>query len=373
MAIAGPRSYGHSMEQANGKLLGHQNLIARLAAKGAGGYIACALTVSICMHQLLVIVALQLYFDLRPPTRAKLKGSEKMKQPEVDTEKFWHDGYLIVKNMFSPAEITRMREDVFASLSGREKNGEPVLDALADPHLQHWVHDERLISVAKKLLGADNLAYYGDGGYAVVGHGYTPGKDVGGWHRDNTDRSDVSAPDWESRYSLVRFGMYLQDHSRTSGGLIVRRDSHNRVLRGWKAHLHDRYLNTGIGEVGVWSMRIQHAGLGRCIRGFPGLPLGPYLQKKLPEFMQAPFPKLERTGFWISYGLDDAHLSRHCDYLMGRSERLEMWTHARYSQEILDHCTAAGLKVIDMPARMRQAIAAGDTPGKHKHHYQMPF
>src|SRR3982751_1133745 len=111
----------------------------------------------------------------------------------VDNDKFWRDGYLILRNVFSAQEFAAMRENVFASLKGREERGEPVVDALADPHLQHWVHDERLIQVAKKLLGGDNLAYFGDGGYAVVGHGYTPGKDVGGWHRDNTDRSDVDA------------------------------------------------------------------------------------------------------------------------------------------------------------------------------------
>jgi hypothetical protein len=291
----------------------------------------------------------------------------------VDNDKFWRDGYLILKNMFSAQEFATMRENVFASLKGREQGGEAVVDALADPHLQRWVYDERFIQVAKKLLGGDNLAYFGDGGYAVVGHGYTPGKDVGGWHRDNTDRSHLDAPDWKGRYSLVRFGLYLQDHSSSSGGLIVRRDSHNRVLRGWKAHLHDRYLNTGIGDAGVWSMRIQHAGLGRCIRGFPGLPLGPYLQKRLPEFMQAPFPPVERTGFWISYALDDQHLERHCEYLLNRSERLAMWSEARYSPEVIASCNAAGLKVIDMPARMRAAMAAGKPVGQHKHHYQLPF
>jgi len=291
----------------------------------------------------------------------------------IDQNRFWRDGYLILKNMFSAEEIARMREDVFASLKGREQNGEPVVDALADPHLQHWVHDERLIHVAKTLLGKDNLVYYGDGGYAVVGHGYTPGKDVGGWHRDNTDRSDVNAPDWQGRYSLVRFGFYLQDHSSSSGGLIVRRESHNRILRGWKAHSHDRYLNTGIGDVGVWSMRLQHAGLGRCIRGFPRLALGPYLQKRLPEFLQAPFPKEERTGFWISYGLDDHHLERHCQYLLTRSERLTMWSNAHYSPAAIEKCNAAGLKVLDMPARMRAAVAAGENVGQNQHHRQIAY
>jgi hypothetical protein len=292
---------------------------------------------------------------------------------KVDNEKFWKDGYLIIRNLFSAQEFATMREQVFASLKGREERGEPVVDALADPHVRHWVHDERLIAVAKRLLDCQNLAYFGDASYAVLGHGYEAGKDVGGWHRDNTDRADTGAPDWQGQYSLIRFGLYLQDHSNASGGLIVRSQSHNRILRGWKAHLHDRYFNTGIGDAAVWSMRIQHAGLGRCIRGFPRLALGPYLQQRLPQFLQAPFPPEERTGFWISYARDDHHLERHCQYLLNRSERLDMWQHAYYSPEVLEQCAAAGLKVIDMPGRIRAAIAAGEPVGQQRRHYQLAY
>lgn len=294
-------------------------------------------------------------------------------QSKIDIDKFWNDGYLILRNLFDPQEFRTMREDVFASLEGREKRGEPIVDALADPHMQKWVYDERILNAARTILGKDDVTYYGDGGYAVVGHNYQPGKDVGGWHRDNTDRSNMDAPDWQGRYSLIRFGFYLQDHKASSGGLIVRRESHNRILRGLSANLYDRYLNNGIGDVGVWSMRIQHAGLGRCIRGLPAIALGPYLQAKLPEFLQAPFPKVERTGFWLSYALNDHHLDRHCQYLLTRSERLGMWSKSYYSDETLQNCEAKGLKVINMPERLRAAQAVGDTVGQHKHHYQMAY
>lgn len=297
-------------------------------------------------------------------------GDEFMK---INTQKFWKDGFLILRNLFDPKEFQTMREQVLESLRDREERGAPVVDALADIHLRQWVYDERLVYVAQTILGSRDVTYFGDGGYAVLGHNYEAGKDVGGWHRDNTDRSDIDLPDWQGRYSLIRFGFYLQNHQTQSGGLIVRRTSHNRILRGIGAHLQDRYLNTGLGDVGVWSMRIQHAGLGRCIRGFPMLALGPYLQKKLPEFLQAPFPKLERTGFWISYALDDHHLARHCKYLLTRSERLEMWKDAHYSMETLEKCRAVGLKVIDMPERLRSAIKEGGPVGEHKSHYQMGY
>ena len=293
--------------------------------------------------------------------------------PGIDRDRFWRDGYLVVRQLFSPEEFLEMRSRVLESLRLREQNRTPPADALADPLIRDYVYDARLLDVARTLLQSDNLAYYGDGSYAVVGHDYEPGKDVGGWHRDNTDRSDTNAPDWRSRYSLIRFGLYLQDHRYTSGGLIVRRGSHDRILRGWRAHLADRYLNNGLGDVGVWSMRIQHAGLGRCVRGLPGLALGPTLQRRLPEILQAPYTREERAALWISYGVDDAHLARHCEYLLTRSERLEMWQHARYEPSALEACRRAGLKVIDMPERLRRAMAAGRPVGQHRHHHQMAY
>jgi hypothetical protein len=290
---------------------------------------------------------------------------------KVDVDRFYTDGFLVVRDLFTPQYFQEMRERVLESLRLRERTSAPVVDGLADPLLAHYVHDDKVLAVARRLLANKDVTYYGDSSYAVVGHNYQPGVHVGGWHRDNTDRSDTSLPDWNGRYSLIRFGFYLQDHRRTSGGLIVRRTSHNRILRGWAAHLCDRYLNTGPGDVGVWSMRIQHAGLGRCVRAMPWLPLGPHWQKTLPEFLQAPFGREERVGFWLSYALDDHHLDRHCTYLLGRSERLDMWRHAHYAPETLDACRAAGLKVIDMPSRMRAALAQGEAVGTHQRHYQL--
>jgi hypothetical protein len=290
---------------------------------------------------------------------------------DIDVERFWRDGFLVLRRYLPPKYFLEMRERVLASLSKRERDKTPIVDGLADPLLARYIYDERLLGIARCLLGSREIVYFGDSSYAVVGHNYEPGRDVGGWHRDNTDRSDTSLPDWQDRYSLIRFGFYLQDHRYKSGGLIVRKTSHDRLLRGWKAHLYDHYLNTRPGDVAVWSMRIQHAGLGRCIRGMPWLPLGVYWQQVLPKAIQAPFGTEERAGFWISYALDDHHLRRHCEYLIGRRERLEMWRDAHYPAEALEACAQAGLKVIDMPARVRARLAEGEEVGMHNRHYQL--
>ena len=153
---------------------------------------------------------------------------------------------------------------------------------------------------------------------------------------------------------------------------MVRRRSHNKIIRGLKAHTSERYLNTGLGDVAVWNMRLQHAGVGRHLRGLPSVALGPYKQGRVPEFLQAPHTSETRIGFWISYGIDDAHLKRHCDYLVGRSERVAMWQDSHYDRDVLEACERAGLKVIDMPARIRSMQAAGCVVGQHEHHYQLP-
>jgi len=291
---------------------------------------------------------------------------------EIDVDRFWNEGYLVIRKLFPRSYVETLRQRVFASLRERETMNTPAVDGLADPHTAEYVYDPKILQIARTLLGSKDIAYFGDSNYAVVGHGYEPGVHVGGWHRDNTDRSNLDAPDWKGRYSLIRFGFYLQDHRYRSGGLIVRRKSHNQMVRGLKAHLYDRYLNSDVGDVGVWSMRIQHAGLGRCVRGMPWIGLGPFWQRTLPEFMQAPFNVGERAAFWVSYAIDDDHLRRHCDYLVGRTERLTYWQNSYYSDDTLEACRRAGLKVIDMPARMRSAIADGLQP-KHAHHYQLAY
>lgn len=291
----------------------------------------------------------------------------------IDAARFWREGYLLLRGLFSLSEFHDIRENVLESLRLREERGASATDALADPLLQDYVHDARLVTVARRLLERDDIVYYGDGSYAVVGHDYEPGVHVGGWHRDNTDRDDLGAPDWQRPYTLIRFGFYLQDHQRRSGGLMVRRKSHNIMMRGLQAQVNERYLNTGPGDVVVWNMRLQHAGVGRCLRGIPGIALGPWKQRRIPEFLQAPYTAGERAAFWVSYGIDDAHLKRHCDYLVTRTERLGFWKESHYTPEALALCDEVGLGVVNMPDRIRSMLAAGEPVGQHAHHYQFPY
>jgi hypothetical protein len=285
-------------------------------------------------------------------------------------ENIQSEGYYMFRNFFQSGEIQELREKIIAAYNVRQESGTAQNDSLSNPTLAPYLYDERILDVARSILDTDRPIYFGDSNYAVVGHEYQPKRDAIGWHRDNTDRSNTSLPDWDGNYGLIRFGIYPQNHRFTSGGLMVRRTTHNRIVRGYKAHFLDRYLNNGMNDLSVWNMRIQHSGLGRCIRGLPWLAVGPSWQEKLPQWVQAPFAKKTRIGFWMSYGREGEHLDRHCDYLMGRAERKTMWQDSFYSADTLAACDAAGLTVRNMPEAMREALLAGEAVGHHQHHYQ---
>lgn len=299
-----------------------------------------------------------------------------MSMKSVNCNKFWKKGYTIVRDVFTPEELDELRALVLSGYNHDKKAKVSQVDALANPNLAKYVYEKRLIDVAKQILGTSEVFYFGDASYAVVGDDYKPGVHVGGWHRDNTDRkANPEAPDWQGDYGLIRFGIYLQDHSKYSGGLLIREESHRKFKTNSSplGLLKERYLNTSLGDVGVWSMRITHAGVGRCYKILNSYGISPHVISKIPQFMVAPQQDIERAALWISYGKAGIHLDRHCEYLLGRSERKRMWENSFYSEETLQRCKENGLSIINMPERMRKEIAKGNNVGTHDNHYQLSY
>ena len=213
------------------------------------------------------------------------------------------------------------------------------------------IYDQRLLDIAKVILGQP-LVYYGNstclldlnGGYG--GYGY---------HKDNADVSDPKAPDWRSQYTIIRMGIYLQDHRRHSGGLNVRVGSHNIVdMTSGK----NAYLGTSIGDVAVWSFRTSHSARGRLLRMIPSLELEPETAYRLPNFLFRPMDR-ERIALFISYGLNDEHLNRYINYVKTRKYMIEMWSNSYYSSEVLKLAEENGLIVKDVWNEIKHEIGLG--------------
>ena len=111
----------------------------------------------------------------------------------TDAEKFWRDGYLILRNVFSADEIATYRQAAKRVLV-------PTADLLSDPTLTDLLLDDRILSIAKSILGG-TPTYFGDSNVSI-------GPTGSGYHKDNCDRYDRKAPDWSTdRYPLIRFAL----------------------------------------------------------------------------------------------------------------------------------------------------------------------
>jgi len=169
----------------------------------------------------------------------------------VDVPAFWEMGYQIIRGVYTPDEIQKMREAAYASQG-------VAADLLSRPLMRNALLDGKLVEIARRILGKDEILYAGDSSFTINSkqHGY---------HKDNADRTDPKAPDWQSRYTILRFGVYLQDHYKHSGGLNLREKSHNTPDLTFGKNI---YVRTKVGDVAVWSLRTSHSGNGTLL-SFP--------------------------------------------------------------------------------------------------------
>ncbi len=176
--------------------------------------------------------------------------------PLIDVEKFWKEGYLLIRNVFQPGEIEEFRRRVF------EANPWPG-DLLSHPQLRDILLDDRVLSIAAQILG-DTPVYYGDSSVNI-------GRSSPGFHKDNPDR-DNDGPDWKGRYTQIRFGLYLEDHARHSGGLRIMPRSHNSLYcaTGKAVSVRSR-----VGDLVVWNLRTDHSAMATLLRFFPWLYVEP--------------------------------------------------------------------------------------------------
>jgi hypothetical protein len=260
----------------------------------------------------------------------------------LDVDDFWAKGYAILPSLFTREEITSFREAAYAT---KDHGG----DLLANPRLSGILTDGRLVAVARKLLGTEEIYYGGDSSFTINGT-------QKGFHKDNTDRHDKKAPDWtQGRYTQLRFGIYCQDHTRHTGGLNLREGSHKFV-----SHLKGpvRYVKVKPGDLAVWSMRITHSGNGMLLRWpFREVPL-PTEQDQYPTWKVAK-PDGDRIAIFAHLGANDAHAKRYGDYLKTRTYMVNRWRAGPYDAETLAAAERAGLTVRNMPAEVMDDPHAG--------------
>lgn len=248
-------------------------------------------------------------------------------------ERFWRDGYALIPGAFGKAEVRAWREIALADRS--------LLDLLSRPALRAIVVDERIVGLARDILGGQPI-YFGDSTAAV---GTAQGS---GFHKDNTDRYDGAAPDWSvERYPTLRFGIYTQPHGRLPGGLDLRRRSHMTPdLMGGD------FQSPAVepGDLLVWNGRTTHSANSPKLRGLnlrveANRSLWMAIRKLHAEWLYARHPE-ERVAFFVTYALAHPLLDRHIAYLKTRQYAVAAMRRLQWDGDAIELARRAGLSLI---------------------------
>lgn len=254
---------------------------------------------------------------------------------KIDSARYWRDGYLTIRGAFTRAEVADYRAKALANAG---KGG----DLLTRPDFQNFVLDPRIVTAAGELLDGDPLYF----GFSSANLAVTPA--TGSWHRDCADRLDFTASDWQSRYTLLRFGLYLQDHKRHSGGLNVRPTSHEAATAGTE---EVAYVNSAVGDLVVWNLRTLHSGDGQRLK-FPWWKdLDPKKFDRIPAWNVMPKHD-SRIALFATYAVESVHLDYYIEYLKTRDFMLRMWNSSTMSGEVADRAAKAGLKLRDVRSEL---------------------
>jgi hypothetical protein len=274
--------------------------------------------------------------------------SESMK---INTDTFWDNGYLLIRNVFSKGEMEELRRrtlELFPCGCG---------EILSKPIVRKVLLDDRTLNIAERILNGTPV-YFGDSSCII-------GNISHGWHKDNADRKDANAPDWQGKYTLIRFGLYLQDHSTHSGGLNVKARSHNSVS---VADCKTVYLGTSVGDLVVWNLRTTHSGNGYLLRLWRSLHLSPGTAALLPRSLVAKEER-ERVAIFFTLGLDDHHLQRYIAYLKSREYMIESWKASNYGPDVWEAVQSKNLIVRNVWDEIK-----GETClGINKDHAPIPY
>jgi hypothetical protein len=265
----------------------------------------------------------------------------------IDKKFFEENGFLIVKNVFSAQEIEGLRKKAYEQYAlDTQKNLNfkiPNLpsqakyakgDLLSKEFFYSLLLDDRILKIARTILGNDDLIYFGDSSYQI-------GTGLRGFHRDNIDRTNLNGDDWKGEYSLIRIGVYLQDHKNYSGGLKIKAGSHRQ------ADGKVVFVDSEVGDVVLWSLKTIHSGNAVRLKFFPNYSINTSKKESLvPEFLKKD-QQHERISLFMTFALKSSHLNRYInEYTLKRTETKEHLKASVYTSEALQLAKSKGLEVL---------------------------
>ena len=208
-------------------------------------------------------------------------------------------------------------------------------DILSKDILRKYMLDDRILHLVKSVLGADPV-YFGDSNYHL-GTGFR------GFHRDNVDRTDMTAPDWDGDYPIVRLAIYMQDHKNYSGGLKIRVGTHKNA---WGKPV---FIDSEEGDVVIWNLRTMHSGNAVRIRFFRNLSINKARREgMIPRFLIKDQQK-ERATLFMTFGLKSRHLDRYIEkHVLGRDDVKGYLQVSRFDPIVFEEARKKNLEVLKL-------------------------
>lgn len=238
-------------------------------------------------------------------------------------------GWILIKNVFSADEIDNFRD--YAKKDIKHKG-----DILSAKHLSKIMLDERIVNIFKECAGIDKLIYFGD---STLSYDSTQS----GFHKDSKDRDKKDSSEFKDiNYSLLRMGIYLQDHSNHSKGLSLRSKSHlyQSIHKG-------KILNvkSEVGDVIIWKLTTTHSPNAEIISLLPNHSFNPRRTKLLPKFLKKKSIS-PRLAIFLGFGKDDFYTKEYIEYLKTREYAVKRWMNSNYSDEKLKTLRKMNVEVV---------------------------
>jgi len=301
---------------------------------------------------------------------------------KVDTQHLEENGYILIKNVFTSEEIEQMRSSVADNLAKQkiENKVKYIQDRecmetelLSMNGLSDVILDDRILYIAQSIL-KEKLVYYGDSCVSI-------GHSLGAWHKDNRqkDRWNHSGFDWQEKYTVIRIGIYLQDHLNYSGGLGIRLGSHRpckwilflekfrpkKVFEYFRSLVYKYYgkpiiVGSEPGDVVVWYLTTTHAGHSIRFKPFPKLRMPRWFEKYAPKSWHVPEQK-RREVLFMTFGINDDHMKRYVDHLKTKPSTQEIWKRLSISEEIVERARSKNVDLLFpeeyLSSKMRQKVS----------------
>ena len=286
-----------------------------------------------------------------------------MKEKEV--KKFWEDGYIHIKSVFTKEEVLLLRKKLEKSQNLSKKVTSSKNDLLSQKYFDDLLLDERIISRIKSILGGQ-IIYFGDSSW--IAHKYDSKQEIDSYHTDNSYRFR-NGPDWSGKYPIIRFGLFLQDHKKQGGGILFNRKSHNRFINnrylrylnrevlGW-INGNSKYMATEVGDLLIWNLKLSHAGRGQYLKYFFKKPVSRSLSKIIPKLFLS---KYNSNRFLVTgtFGLEGEHLQTYIQNLKTRKYMVNQWMNDSITNDNLEKIKSKGIKYYDMKKQVLDDLSKG--------------